>query len=101
MAAANIMPAAKGLRSGVGFWLLAADRGGWRCLAIASAVWDNVGGQCSQQRHRGIAGLATAAAGCSTLLGDSGAVHHRKMAQPITWLAALAAEAVSVGGAKR
>jgi hypothetical protein len=61
----NIMPAAKGLRSGVGFWLLAADRGGWRCLAIASAVWDNVGGRRSQQRHRG---KPRSAADCGGLL---------------------------------
>ena len=38
---------------GIAGWLLAADRGGWRCLAIASAVWDCVGGRRSQHRHRG------------------------------------------------
>jgi len=53
MAAAKIMPAAKGLRSGVGSWLLAADRGGWRCLATVSAVWDYVGGQGLRHQHRG------------------------------------------------
>ena len=34
-------------------WLLAADHGGWRCLAIASAVWDCVERRRSQHRHRG------------------------------------------------
>ena len=51
--------------SWVSVWLLAADRGGWRFVATASAVWDCAGGRRSQQRHRGMAKLA---ADCGRLL---------------------------------
>jgi len=40
-------------------------------------------------------GLHWTAAGCSALLGNSGVVHRRKMAQVTTWHASMAAEAVA------
>ena len=40
-------------------------------------------------------GLQQTTAGRSALLGDSSVVHHRKMAQAITWLASMAAEAIA------
>jgi hypothetical protein len=40
-------------------WLLAAYRGGWRCLAIVSAAWNCIRGRRLRQRHRGMTRLAT------------------------------------------
>jgi len=44
--ATEIMLEVRGCRMGIGFGLLAADRGGWHCLAIVSAAWD-----CVEERH--------------------------------------------------
>ena len=52
------------------------------------------GGACSTIIV-GRLGLQRTAAGCSALLGDSGVVHHRKMAQATTGLASMAAVAVA------
>jgi hypothetical protein len=43
----------QGMSHGCRLGLLAADHGGWCCLAIANAVWDCVGGRRLQQRHHG------------------------------------------------
>jgi len=99
MAAAKIMPAAKGLRSGVGSWLLAADHGGWRCLAIASVVWDCVGGRRSQQRHCGKTRSAADCGGLFCIARRLGRVHRRKMAWTTTWVASMMAVAGCAGGA--
>jgi len=40
-------------------------------------------------------GLQRTAAGCSALLGNSGVVHRRKMAQATTWLASMVAKTVA------
>ena len=43
----------QGSSHGCWFWLLAADRGGWHCMAIVSSARDCVGGRRLQQRHQG------------------------------------------------
>jgi len=42
----------------VGFGLLAADRGGWHCLAIVSAAWNCVDGRRLWHQHHGTTWLA-------------------------------------------
>ena len=48
---------ARGCRMSVGFGLLAADRGGWHCLAV-SAAWDCVEGRRLRHQHHGTTWLA-------------------------------------------
>ena len=74
------------------------------CLQRTAAV--DIAWQLSVRRGRaseggacgtiivGQLGLQQTAAGCSALLGNSGVVHHRKMAQVTTWLASMVAEAI-------
>jgi hypothetical protein len=50
-------------------WLLAVDRGDWRCSATVSAAWDCVGGWCLRQRHRGMIRLAADHGGLLSLVG--------------------------------
>ena len=50
-------------------WLLAADRGGWRCLAAVSAVRDNVRQRRLRHRHRATTWLA---ANCGGWLSSAG-----------------------------
>ena len=86
---------------GVGFvsmQRIAADGVAWqlpvRCGTMSEdgAYSNDIMGRLSLQRT---------AAGCSASLGDSGAVHRRKMAQTTTWLDGLMTEAVCVDGATR
>ena len=63
-------------------------------MAIVSAAWDGVGRRRLRHHHRGTAWLAADCGGMLTLLGNSGVVHRRKMAQETTWLASMAAVAV-------
>ena len=94
MAATNIMPAARGLRMGVGFGCL-------QRIAAAGIAWQlsvrrgtaSEDGACSNDTM-GRLGLQRTTAGCSASLGDSDAVHHWKTAQATTWLAGMMAEAV-------
>ena len=60
----------------------------WRTILAATTSWDNLG-------------LRQTATCCSTLLGNSCAVHRRKTAQATTCLAGVVAEAVCTGGATR
>ena len=62
-------------------WLLAVDRGGWRCVAIVSAVWDDVKGRRLRHRHQGMTWLAADRGGLFSLAELSGALHRRKTAQ--------------------
>jgi len=99
--AANIMPATRGLRMGVGFGFL-------QRIAAAGVAWQlsvrrrtaSEDGACSNDT-KGRLGLQRTAAGCSASLGGSGVVHRRKTAQTTTWLAGMMAEAVCAGGATR
>ena len=50
-------------------WLLAAGRGGWRCLAAVSAVRDNVRRRRLRHRHRATTWLA---ANCGGWLSSAG-----------------------------
>ena len=50
-------------------WLLAADRGGWRCLAAVSAVRDNIRRRHLRHRHRATTWLA---ADCGGWLSSAG-----------------------------
>ena len=62
-------------------WLLAADRGGWRCMATVSAAWDDVKGLRLRQRHQGTTWLVADRGVSFSLAELSGALHRRKTAQ--------------------
>ena len=70
----------QGSLHGCRFWLLAADRGGWCCVATVSAAWDFAEGWRLWLQHHGMTWLAADCGGLSSLAGLFGAVHHRKMA---------------------
>jgi len=61
--------------------LLAADHGGWCCLAIVSAAGDCVEGRRLWHRYHGTTWLAADRGSLLSLAGFSDAVHRRKMAQ--------------------
>ena len=71
------------LSHGCRLWLLAADRGGWHCLATVSAVWDDVGRRRSRHQHSGTTWLAVDRGELLITDGLPGAVHRRKMALAI------------------
>lgn len=48
----------RGLSHGCWCWLLAADCGGWRCLATINAAWDCIIWRRLQHQHRGMTWLA-------------------------------------------
>ena len=56
--ATEIMLETRGCPMRVGFGLLAADRGGWHCLAIVSAAWDCVEGRRLRHQRHGTTWLA-------------------------------------------
>ena len=81
--------------------LLAADHGGWCCLAIVSAAGDCVEGRRLRHRHQGMAWLADDRGGLLSLAGLSGVVHRRKMHKRLLRLAGTTAEVMCVGEASR
>ena len=101
MAVANIMPAARGLRMGVGFGCL-------QRIAVVGIAWQlsvrrgtaSEDSSCSNDT-KGRLGLQRTAAGCSASLGDSGAIHRRKTARTTTCFAGMMAATVCAGGATR
>ena len=63
----EIMLEARSCRMDVGFGLLAADRGGWHCLAIVSAAWDYVERRRLRHQRHGTTWLAADYGGSSSL----------------------------------
>jgi len=101
IAAAKIVPAARGLHKGVGFGYL--QRTALAGVAWQLLVWCRTSSEDGARSNdtMGRLGLQRTAAGCSALLGNSGVVHRQKTAQTTTWLAGMMAEGVCAGGATR
>jgi hypothetical protein len=101
VAAAKIMPAARSLRLGVGSGCLKQTA----AAGVASQLLVRCGTASEDGAHSNVTvgrlGLQRTVARCSASLGDSGAVHRRKMARTTTWFAGMMAETVCAGDATR